>query len=394
MSASTIEVALRAACPGADETLLLRALLLPDARGAKAWSDFKAIHADLGELFRTDHGEWRRLSPLLSRNLKVNGADVDARLWTVLRMANMREDLRAKVYQQVLGEVVQLLTNAEVSFAVVRGAAVGALAYGDVSARHSHDIDLLVSKAHVNRAMLLLESNGYAREGGRPMEAGQSPVQSVVHATSLPVRIHTFAFEFTGYALDPQPLLANCAQTNLGGIDAPTLSAEAMLVQAVVHASYSPTRYTLQWVADVVKLAPLVSNWPTVVELARAAKATIATHALLTYVNEQIADIVPAEIINDLRESSSRATPFERDLALYGVRMGARRGVSALFDATPSVVDRAVLAKWLALPSADYLQWSRESRASITGPEPQVGRATRLIRRISNYLRVRSDSRK
>ena len=389
---TALQSALRAAHPAADERLLLRALILSDERGAKAWTDFKRVHADLGELFRTDRGELRRLSPLLARNLKANNADVDARMWTVLRTATMRESLRAKIYQQVLGEVVDVLRQNDLQFAVFRGAAVGALVYGEVAARHSHDIDLLMRPADIKPAIALLVRAGLALEPDRPAEAGQRHVQSVTHRTSLPVRIHTSLFEFTGYDLPTGTLLSAAAAKNLEGVSAPVLEVEVMLLHALVHASYSPTRYTLQWVPDTARLAAHPLNWSRFVELAAAANVSLSTHVMLSFIADEIDSIVPDTVREELRAAASNATTFERDLALYGARLGARRGISALFDAVPSVIDRALLAKWLALPGSEYLQWSRDQRAHADGAPPQHARGLQLAQRLSRYMRTRGKS--
>lgn len=388
VSTSAIDAALRAARPAADETLLLRALILSDARGAAAWRDFKNIHADLGELFRTDRGELRRLSPLLARNLKANNAEVDARLWTVLRTALMRENLRAKIYQQVLGEVVAILRGNHIQFAVFRGAAVGALVYEEVAARHSHDIDVLVRPSDVEGAIAALLAAGLASEAERPTEAGQTRVQSVMHNTSLPVRVHTSVFEFTGYALPTDALLAGAGEANLEGVVAPVLGMETMLLHALVHASYSPTRHTLQWVPDAARLVAHISSWTRFVDLARAANATLATHAMLSYVSDAIDGVVPVDVRDSLRAAAFDATPFERDLALYGARLGSRRGVSVLFGEVSSVSNRALLAKWLVLPSAECVQWSRQARAEIGGAYVHGGRSVQLAQRFSRYLRA------
>lgn len=390
MTASTLAAALSAAHPADDETLLLRALILPDERGSVAWTEFKRIHADLGELFRTDRGELRRLSPLLARNLKTNNADVDARLWTVLRMASMREGLRADIYKQVLREAVSAISECALPFAIIRGAAVGAFVYPEVAARHSHDIDVLLRDSDVQRVADALLAAGFAPEPDPPIEAGQEYVRSFLHKTSLPVRLHTSVFEFTGYSLDTSELLASASEENLEGVRAPVLPTEVMLLQAIVHASYAPTRHTLQWVADAVKLADRVSNWPAFVRLAQDSRAAVVVYSMLSYVQQAIHETIPASVMAELRALAADASEFERDLALYGARLGARKGVSALFDATPSVINRALLAKWLALPSAEYLEWSRASRGLAGAGDSTGGRGAQLMRRLTRYIRAKN----
>lgn len=371
--------------PKRDETLLLRALVLPDSRGAAAWREFTETHGDLTELFRTDKGELRRLSPLLARRLKANGANVDARMWTVLRTASMREGLRAKIYQEVLAEVVHLFRAANIPFAIIRGAAIGAQAYGDVSARHSHDIDVLLN-TEIFRAAKILTAARYSKDDARPYEAGRSDVTSFVHATSLPVRLHMSLFELKGYDIPTAQLLAHSVERDLHGVTAPVLHPEIALLQTLVHASYSQTRHTLQWVPDAFALAPLVTDWESFIETVLVTRQSIPVDALLSYLRTELELEIPDFVAERVRNAAMEAPPLERDLALYGARLGSRMGVSALFATTPALFDRARLAKWLALPSAEYLRWVNSGQP---GGSHGGNRVTVLTRRLLRFLRAR-----
>lgn len=381
--------------PTRDETLLLRALVLSDQRGAEAWKQFGQAQGDLTELFRTDRGELRRLSPLLARSLKTNGADVDTRLWTVLRTASMREGLRAKIYQDVLREVVSTLRARAIPFAVFRGAAIGALAYGDVSARHSHDIDVLVHASDVARAEAALLTAGYLREQARELEAGQTPVASVLHSTSLPVRLHSTLFELNCYELDTAFLLNSVRGADLEGVTAPVLAPEVTLLQLLAHASYSTTRFTLQWVPDAFRVAALVTNWDAFAQLVHDAQLSLAVYAQVAYLENEIGNVLPASALEQLRTAALKSTHPERDFALYGARVGSRVGARSLFGAVHSPVERLQLAKWLAFPSAEYLRWAGES-LRVEGrentramPAQSHGRNRLLLRRFSRMLRAR-----
>lgn len=384
MSFSVIEKALQCAWPTADETLLLRALVLRDERGAAAWREFSEVHADLAELFRTDHGEWRRLSPLLARSLKASGAEVSPALWTVLRMAAMRESLRAEIYQKVLAEVVGALEAEGVEFALFRGAAIGALAYDEVAARHSHDIDVLLNASVIEVAHGALAAAGFTPEPQRPEVAGEHPASSLLHATSLPVRLHGSLFELTGYSADTAALLAGARRVDLAGVIAPVIAVEALMVQVLVHASYSPTRYTLQWVPDAVGLAPLVGGWARFVELVEASRAALPVYSMLSWLKAGIGgDAVPEPVLARIRDSAQQASAFDRDLALYGARRGSRQGVAGLFNRVP-ILSWVRLVKWLAIPSRGYLGWTSKGMPLSAGYTQVSG--FQLALRVSRYL--------
>ncbi|MEO7997029.1 MAG: nucleotidyltransferase family protein [Gemmatimonadaceae bacterium] len=358
MSLPTLDKVLRAMHPTRNETLLLRALVLPDKRGADAWKQFGQAQGDLTELFRTDRGELRRLSPLLARSLKANGADVHARLWTVLRTASLREELRSKIYQQVLQEVVTTLGELSLPFAIFRGAAIGAQAYGDVSARHSHDIDVLINATDVAAAESALIAAGYVREPERELEAGQRAVKTLTHATSLPVRLHDSLFELNCYNVDTEFVLDSARPRNLKGIAAPVLLPEFILLQLLVHASYSTTRFTLQWVPDAFRVAAMVTSWEDFVSITLTSKLSLAVHSQLAYLERQIAPLTSAPELAALRDSARKASHAERDFALYGARVGSRAGSRSLFRALSLPGERLQLARWLALPSKEYLRWA------------------------------------
>jgi hypothetical protein len=362
-----LESALGALLPTADEILLLRASLLGDARGREAWRQFTTEHAELTELFRTDKGELRRLGPLLSQGLKSSDAQVDARLWTVLRTGRMREGLRAKIYEEVLQATLSTLSDAAVPCIVFRGAAVGALAYGDLALRHSHDVDLLVAPGLRERAAAALTGTQFARDVQRVPEGGRRAIIELTHPTSLPVRLHGSLLEFVGYESSLEALEARARNVMLAGMPARALAPEDALLQTLAHASYSSTRHTLQWATDAWMLLATSDslNWNAFAERVVAMRVALPVYTLLRFLAERLDATVPRAALDTLGQAASQHSTLERDWALYGARAGARRGLGALFTATPALRDRFLLAGWLLKPSAEYVAWTEGTAMTV-----------------------------
>ena len=376
--AAALSHALRALLPSPDETLLLRACLLRDARGRDAWEQFKRDHGDLTELFRTDKGELKRLGPLLSQGLNASGADADARLWTVLRTGRMREGLRAKLCQEILRDSLNALREAKVTSTVFRGAVAAELLYDDPALRHSHDIDLLIDSHEHDAATVALQAVGFTRDNPSPTEGGRQPIASLTHKTSLPIRLHSSLFELKAYGMPARVVSTRAVRATLSSVAARVLSPEDMLLQILVHATYTPTRYTLQWACDAylfVAKYPAI-NWNAFIQLCAQLRVSLPVSVMLNFLLTQLDVAIPHSVIETINMNAVNATPFERDLALFGARTGAKSGLSALFASVRSMRERVQLAMWLLKPSAEYVTWAEQSATARHGG----GLAGRLAR--------------
>jgi Uncharacterised nucleotidyltransferase len=343
--------------------LLLRACLLHDERGRDAWEQFKRDHGDLTELFRTDKGELKRLGPLLSQGLNASAAQADARLWTVLRTGRMREGLRAKIWQELLRNSLDVLRTVDVPTIVFRGAAAAQLLYDDAALRHSHDLDLLITSDQRASAILALEKVGFTRDATVPLEGGRQPVIALTHTTSLPLRLHSSLFELKGYDAPLDRLYERSAVTSLSATEARVLSPADMLLQTIVHATYAPTRYSLQWAADaysIVAKYPAL-DWSVFAQQCALSGASLPVSVMLGYLTTELHVPIPPDTVALIAQRAAQASVFERDLALYGARAGAKSGLSALFGASRTFRHRVQLASWLLKPSAEYVRWAQNS---------------------------------
>jgi hypothetical protein len=325
-----LETALSALLPTAEQTQLLRACLLDGDEARRSWIDYQARIPNLKQRFR-DEPRSRRLAPLLLDGLERNSAQVDRELLTVLRTARTREELRSAIYGEVSREALTALEG--IPFLVLKGAALGETLYCSPALRHSHDVDLLVRSTDRRAAGLALERAGFLPQRE----------DLLVHENGLPILLHTRLFHLSQYHSSFEELWSRSLDGRLCAAD--------NLVHACVHASYSPSRGSLQWVCDAYLLARRQPDWDVVLQSAARGGLALPLHVTLRYLATELHAPIPAPVVENLADAAARAAPCERDAALFGARQGA-----AARPQDPGWRERLTVARWLLFPSAAYVR--------------------------------------
>ena len=170
------------------------------------------------------------------------------------------------------------LEKASVPALAFKGPALSQLAYGDVTRRHSVDLDILVRPADVHTARAVLEADGLVVDGSMvnvPWATAQAAEQEMVlvHPTTrLMVELHwRIGPRFAPDSLPADELFARAGAVDLLGRVTPTLSRADSVLALTVHAS------THEWnrLDDVAALCGLLRNftdvdWRALRSLARA----------------------------------------------------------------------------------------------------------------------------
>lgn len=377
----SLEAVLRRIIPGAAATSLLRACLLQDERGGRAWDELAASGIDLVAILRADTLGLRRLAPLLHVSLVANGARVDPFLATVLRTAHVRESLRSEEYGLIVADVLGALKREGLEPVAFGAAALGTTAYGDATLRHGHDIDLLLSPSQQTVAVRVLEAHGYQRLD--PIVRPGSVVLCVQHPSGVPILLHARLFLLSWYGPEPELIFSTgIARANLSGCEANVLTRELHALRALGRASFSESRASLQWVVDAWTLMSsprfdqdLLENW--IGEARLGLPATVQ----LAYLARELGVAIPENMIDRIRGSASGSRPEARDVALYGVRQGAADTLSGS-DARLRLVDRIKYLRWTLIPTIAYVRWTAGS-----GSGPRI--LMRYLARPLRHLRTR-----
>jgi hypothetical protein len=185
-----------------------------------------------------------------------------------------------------------------------------------------------------------------------------------VHPSGLPIQLRDSLLQ-----LDPaDPLLGQLwarrrAPPALQPIQ--TLSPEDHLLHVCAHAAAHESRRTLRWVCDawfiIERSAEL--RWTVLLESAHLGGLSLPLYVALRYLSAELGAGVPGQVLETLRRDAVGVSSLARETALAGARRGPRGRFRDLFRASPTWRSRAVLARWVLLPSPSYLR-----RASPLSP--------------------------
>jgi len=375
--------ALAAVLPVPAQTWLLRACLLDGEPGREAWRAWHALAGDAKAAMVEDRWSVKRLLPALYVALRRNGVDVDATLLSYLKLAYVREQMRANTYRRICAEVVAVLDAAEVPAVLLRGGALAATVYDDPAVRHCHDIAFLVQPDDIARAAAALGAAGLTPLAHAPSEV--APYAALRHETSLPVELHGRLFSVAMYDLPWSEVWPRTREVPVGGVATKVLSPADSLLHVCGHAFYSASRESLRWVMDawhILRREGAV-DWDLLCANAGRGRLTLPVLVTLRYLADSLGADVPGEVLGRLDAAAARAPDVERDVALRAARAGSCESVTALLGRVQGGWRvRTLTALWLLFPSRAYV---RDVMAVRSG----MGATRHYLERPVNYLRAR-----
>jgi hypothetical protein len=336
-------------------------------------------------VFRTDTGGRKRLSPLLLVALRESGIEADAPLLTVLRTAYLREELRARAYRQILGEVLAALRDRGLPFLLLKGAALAETVYPDPVLRHAHDVDLLVAPEDAVPAAEMMEGAGLAPARMLPGDQGRE----FSHESSLPFLLHRRLYRLSYYPSDFEALRARAAETRVAGVAVAVPSPADQLLHALGHASCCRSRSTLLWVTDAWMLASSGAvNWTAFLAGVEDSRLELPVFTMVSYLRRELGTAVPGPVVDEVGDLAARAGGARRDVALVGVRQKPREPPEFSGSPRGHWKDRLELLRWRLFPSGEYMRWAHGSARPALLPVLYVTRAIgALLRRLAGKLR-------
>ncbi len=381
--ASDCTDALAAVLPTPEQTWLLRASLLDGEAGREAWRTWHAIAGDAKAAMVEDRWSAKRLLPALYVALRRNEATVDATLFSYLKLAYVREQMRAATYRRICGDTVTVLRDAGVPAVLLRGGALVATVYDDRAVRHCHDLAFLVQPGDLQRAESSLRRAGLERLAYAPSES--APYAALRHETSLPVELHGRLFAVTMYDLPWPDVWPRTREVAIGETTARVLSPAHSLLHVCCHAFYSASRESLRWVGDAWHILRRNADldWEMFCGDAERGRFTLPLLVTLRYLAESLGANIPGAALARLETAAARAPAVERDVALLAARTGSCESVTGLLTRTRGGRRvRALTVLWLLFPSWTYASGVVERRGG-------AGVLLHYLTRPINYLRAR-----
>ena len=363
--------------PTAAESALLAACLHSGDRARDAWARWCTGRGTDEERLCHDLAATRTLLPLLTRSVASNRLDTGPRVLTYLRAATLREELRASRFRQIAAEAIDALDSDGVATLVVRGAALAATVYDAWSLRHCHDLDVLVTPEELARAASVLTHVGCA-----PIGPGPDPLRGAVagHRSGLRIALHTRPFAVPYYDGPVEWFTARNQRIVIDGVSARAASPEAMLVHVLGHATYSPSRRNLRWVADLWHLLARHRDldWSAIGANIEAHRLALPVSVLLRH----LADFglpVPPDVLMCLRKRAALAGRAAEDVALAGALAATHGDFRRLWRSTVSWRGRMRVVRWAVVPSPAYLRSTVPFSGKRFSPLSYVFRPARFV---------------
>jgi hypothetical protein len=304
-----------------------------------------------------------------------------------LRLAYVREQMRATTFRRIRLDMVAVLAAAKVPAVLLRGGALVATVYADPAVRHCHDLAFLVQPADLARAAGALREAGLAPVAYEPNAV--SPYAALKHETSLPVELHGRLFPITMYDLPWSEVWSRTRELAFGDVVAGVLAPADALLHVLGHAFHSASRETLRWVLDAWHIIQRDGevDWEQLTASAERGRLTLPALVMLRYLAESLGANVPSAVLDRLEAAVDRAPDVERDVALRAARTGACESVTGLLRrAHGGLPARTLAAWWLAFPSREYVR-------DVMGRESSAAMPLHYVQRPINYLRARGARR-
>ena len=268
------------------------------------------------------------MEPLVLAHIERSGLAVPDDFRTRLRARRTQHAHAAAVRANVLADVAGAMTRADVPFLVLKGAALAHMVYADPRLRPMRDVDLLVRKADVERALDVMMRSGF-RTGGPPVPSHYHHVEGVartVDGATVTIELHHELLAKTPFVETRvyDDLVPRSQPFEWGATICRTLGREDMLWHVYAHAfvtnTLRPGAIRLLSLAD---LAHATEMWIDQIDWTRLRRQ----HGRLLRALHVLHDLVPwsphvAEMLREQvgrRSTPVRARPIDSDLAWAAV---------------------------------------------------------------------------
>ena len=211
------------------------------------------------------------LLPLLDRWFSSERvAGVPPELATYVRLTSRSSALSSLRLTGELISLTRILEAAGVPVLALKGPALAVRAYGDVALRPQNDIDLLIHRRDIDRALSALAPASYApvKALGAGQEAAYREVEyhhALAGASGLSVELHWGIIKRQfGLKVAEDFWWTDPHLVSLGGTQVRALSNEATLVYLAIHGTKHEWHH-LRWIGDIAGVARLTPmDWERV----------------------------------------------------------------------------------------------------------------------------------
>lgn len=289
------------------------------------------------------------LGPLLYQRLNRAGALalLSPVVFDKLRQGFLVNTARNLIYQRQTAQLLQALSEQGIPAIALKGIYLVEHIYEDISLRVMSDVDIMVKKEHVARAIAAMQKLGYqtstyfdAQDSNRDVK--HVPPMSKPGAAYLEIH-YALLEEDRPFSIDIPGLWERAVPARIGGVDSLALSIEDLILHLCIHMTYQHRfNMGLRGLVDVLEMLRRYEeqvDWDVLHQRAEAWGAGRVLAVSLALVHELLGAWVPAwaegELQADpehthmmevglgiLRDPHPGALPVTPDLADFGSAKG------------------------------------------------------------------------
>jgi len=291
-----------------------------------------------------------------------------------LRKAYLNTFERNEAFKEIVGHIHSNMEEQAVPHVFVRGLVLAELIYGNPALRRYSDLDLLVTRSDVSRALECLESIGALRRAGSLpdyyyMNYHFHVERQFTEGRCVTVELHwNLDHRYTMFTIDIPRVIHDCPRLSVGGVEMPVLHPVDQMLGLCLHAAkhcpairYFPDSPLLArrvlldgWLTQVVDIAMYLNTYQSVDwnEIHHRSQSwgmeTIVYAGLRSVIN-----ILGLSHCEDILRSFSppvRRTRIERVLTKRFVDPG----YTLQYDRRQGMVERWILNRWMLQEDAVF----------------------------------------
>lgn len=394
--------------PDTQQTLLLRACVGSEPEAEQAWQKFVSRIGNTKLFFERDLTGLKGLLPIIHSAARRNSFTLDKKMWTYLRSAALREELRSGVYREICRDILRAIVDKDIPVIALKACALADTAYETPAERHCHAIDIMVPRGTLGRASDIVRALGFrparmpeARAGGR---------QGFRHESGLPLVIHETLFDAPIYPGDVDVMWETSQPATVAGVPVRVLAPTYNLLHVLSAAFLDRARGNLRWAIDAWLLIHRMedSDWDALQRYAQEGRLELPMLTMLRYLADALDAPIPEGLFTQLSISAQQTRRPGREAALSGAIIGLAALREAWSHRIRTADARRELVRFLLLPSSIYLRWSYGTTARASLPffyayrplsflaERLWWRASRLpgLNRFTRYRKVAAELEK
>ena len=309
------------------------------------------VQGPLDWAFILDLARYHGVGPLLYRNLSTLCSDlVPAESLTQLRQRTQASALLNQLLAQELVVLCEAFAAHGVPVIPIKGATLAALAYGDLTLRDFHDMDLLVPKSSIAEAQAILLALGYENPSSDPGETAREEGSYHVFIkkrTLFRVDLQwVMAHQHFVFQLDRPEFWQHRTAVPLANKTVQGLTPEDLLIVLCAHGSKHAWE-ELKWVCDVAELirAHELLDWDRVFSSAARWRCRRLVYMGLSLAHLMLDAPLPAAVLARLSADS--------DVQMLSHRMPS----TLLADRRAGVNEAQAVALYFSLKDSWWERW-------------------------------------